>query len=123
MTLLVIAFSAAIVMAGTRETVTVVVAMAGAEAAGLVFVIAVGLPDVGSRSLFYAPNGAAGIVAGAALVFFAFEGFEQIATLSEEAKNPTRTIPAVLYGLVAVTAVSVIAWESLVGSESPLADV
>lgn len=129
----VLALSGAIVVLGVRETVLVAVVMTLIEAGGLVFVILVGLPDVGSRDLLDAPDGAVGVLAGAALVFFAFEGFEQIATLSEETRDPTRTIPrailiaiavaTVLYALVAVTAVSVVDWRTLAASDAPLADV
>ena len=118
---------------GVRETVLVAVVMTLIEAGGLVFVILVGLPDVGSRDLLDAPDGAFGVMPGAALVFFAFEGFEQIPILSEETRDPTRTIPrailiaiavaTVLYALVAVTAVSVVDWRTLAASDAPLADV
>jgi APA family basic amino acid/polyamine antiporter len=128
-----ILLSGVVVVIGVRETVALAVAMTLAEVAGLVFVIVVGLPDVGSSSLLEAPDGLFGIVGGAALIFFAFEGFEQIATLSEETTNPTRTIPramlfsiviaTALYLLVAIVALSVVPWERLAGSDSPLADV
>ncbi len=129
----VLLLSGVIVVLGVRETIVVAVVMTLIEAAGLVFVILVGLPDLGSRDLLDAPNGALGVMACAALVFFAFEGFEQIATLSEETRDPTRTIPrailiaivtsAVLYALVAVTAVSVVDGRALAASDAPLADV
>lgn len=122
-----------IVYLGIRETVTVAITMTLVEVGGLLIVIAVGLPDVGSRSLFDSPDGMAGVLAGAALVFFAFEGFEQIATLSEETRNPTRNIPlailvsiaitVVLYVIVAIVAVSTLAWRELAITDAPLADV
>lgn len=37
--------------------------------------------------------GFAGIVSGAALVFFAFIGFDVVATSAEEVKNPAKTLP------------------------------
>ena len=133
MALLVIFLSGGIVILGTRETVAVAIAMTLAEVTGLILVITVGLPDIGSRSLLDNPDGVIGIAAGTALVFFAFEGFEQIATLSEETRRPTWTIPraivlaiaisAVLYVLVSLIAVSVLDWRVLADSEAPLADV
>jgi APA family basic amino acid/polyamine antiporter len=122
-----------IILLGIRETVAVAITMTLVEVGGLLFVIAVGLPDIGNRSLLDSPQGLGGVLAGTALVFFAFEGFEQIATLSEETRNPVRSIPvaivasiaftAVVYVLVAIVAVSVLAWPSLAGTDAPLADV
>src|ERR1700675_1801377 len=41
----------------------------------------------------YAPNGLAGIGAGAAYIFFAYIGFDAVSTTAQEAKNPQRDLP------------------------------
>jgi len=41
----------------------------------------------------FAPNGWKGIMTGAALVFFAYVGFDAVSTTAEEAKNPQRDLP------------------------------
>ncbi|MEJ2846931.1 MULTISPECIES: amino acid permease [unclassified Nocardioides] len=49
--------------------------------------------------------GVAGMVAGAAVVFFAFIGFDVVATTAEEAKNPQRDVPIGILGSLAVVTV------------------
>ena len=49
--------------------------------------------------------GVAGVVAGAALVFFAFIGFDVVATTAEEAKNPQRDVPIGILGSLAIVTV------------------
>lgn len=48
----------------------------------------------------FAPNGFRGIHQGAAIVFFAFIGFDAVSTAAEECKDPQRSMPrGILYGL------------------------
>ncbi len=41
----------------------------------------------------FVPNGFGGVMSGAAIVFFAFIGFDAVSTTAEEAKNPQRDLP------------------------------
>lgn len=73
-----------------------------------------------------------GVLGGTAVVFFAYLGFEDLANLAEEAKDPGRDLPraillgvaitGVLYVLVGLAAVAVATPEELSASESPLSD-
>jgi APA family basic amino acid/polyamine antiporter len=57
----------------------------------------------------FAPNGWAGIHQGAAIVFFAYIGFDAISTAAEETKNPQRNMPiGILAGLAVCTIIYVI---------------
>ena len=49
--------------------------------------------------------GAGGVVAAAALVFFAFIGFDVVATTAEEAKDPQKALPVGILGSLAVVTV------------------
>jgi APA family basic amino acid/polyamine antiporter len=101
------------------------------ETAGLVALIVVGVRDPDFGLVFTAaPH--AGVLGGAALIFFAYLGFEEIANLAEEATEPARDLPrailiavavsTTLYVLVAVASVALLAPARLAASTSPLAD-
>lgn len=118
---------------GIRESVWTSVVLTLVEAGGLVLIITIGLPHLGDVDLTELSGGLDGVFAGAALVMFAFIGFEQIATLAEETRDATRVIPramllaiavtTALYLLVALAAVSVLGAGALATSDAPLADV
>ncbi len=50
----------------------------------------------------FAPNGWAGVQAGAAIVFFAYIGFDAVSTVAEEVKNPKRDLPIGIIGSLIV---------------------
>jgi APA family basic amino acid/polyamine antiporter len=103
------------------------------ETLGLLIVIYIGLPSLGTVDYFEMPHGLNGIFEAAALIFFAYMGFEEMVKLSEETRKPERNIPLalvfalaitiVLYMLVALCVVSVVSWETLAASEAPFAEV
>ncbi len=53
----------------------------------------------------FAPNGFAGIKAGAAIAFFAYIGFDCVSTVAEETRNPRRDMPIGIIGSLAVCTV------------------
>ncbi|MDB5026949.1 MAG: Amino acid permease-associated region, partial [Candidatus Eremiobacteraeota bacterium] len=74
----------------------------------------------------FAPLGGHGIVVGAALVFFAYIGFDTVTVASEEARNPIRDVPraiiislligAVLFMAAAAVTVGVVPWDKVAAS-------
>ena len=121
-----------IAMAGIKQSARLTLVLSAVQVSGLVLVVFIGLPHVGEVDLL-AGAGAGGVLGAAALVFFAFIGFDEVITLSEETRDPTRTVPralllalgisATLYVAVAITAVSVLGGPALAASPRPLADV
>jgi APA family basic amino acid/polyamine antiporter len=79
--------------------------------------IAVGLANVNPANYEpFAPNGFRGIHQGAAIVFFAYIGFDAISTAAEETKNPQRNMPiGILAGLAICTLIYVIVGAVLTG--------
>ena len=118
---------------GIRETSWYTDLSTFLELAGLLLVIGIGVKYIGRVSLIETPHGMPGVTSAAALVFFAFMGFESIVKFGEETKNPKKVIPqaliysvlitSVLYVLVAISAVSILGWRALSESSAPLATV
>lgn len=128
-----LAVATAVAFIGVEETVKVMIVGTLVEVAGLILVIVIGIPHFGEVDLVEFKGGVWGVLGGAALVMFAYLGFSEVATLAEEAEDPTRTVPramvsailitTILYIMVAVAAVSVLGAAALTTSSAPLADV
>ena len=90
---------------GVRETARFNAAMVAVKGAAVLFFIAVGLPYVRPENWSpFAPYGTAGIMAAAAVVFFAYIGFDAVSTTAEEARNPKRDLPiGIIASLVVCT--------------------
>ncbi len=131
----------AVLIKGIRESMIANVICTIVEAAGLIFIIIVGIRYWGSVNYFELPDAPvannSGLVLlllnGAILTFFSFIGFEDILNVSEEVKDPARTVPfglvgamivaTIIYMAGAITAVSVIPHAKLAASSTPLMDV
>lgn len=115
---------------GLRESSMVNILFTSIEVVGLVLVIAAGFAREGVPA---EPQvaGPSAVMAAAALLFFVYLGFEEVANLAEEVRQPGRDIPlalllslavtTVLYLLVALAVVRLAAPGQLAGSEAPLA--
>ena len=67
--------------------------------------------------------GMAGVVAGASIVFFAFIGFDIVATTAEETKNPQRDIPRGILGSLAIVTVLYMAVSLVITGMQNYADI
>jgi len=105
------------------------------EVTGLIIIIIIGIPEFGSVNYFEFPAGVSFLVifSATALIFFAYIGFEDIANVAEEVKNPHKNLPkaivyssiitTIIYILVAIAIVSVLPWDQIAASDAPLMEV
>lgn len=69
----------------------------------IVFVIVAGFAHANTKNLTpFLPYGVQGVFRAAAIVYFAYGGFDNIATMAEETKNPSRDIPLGLLGSMSI---------------------
>lgn len=103
-----------VVIAGIRHTATVSIAIASIVVLGLT---AVSVTSLVSRPVDVTWSGEPGwgILTAAGVMFFAFAGYARMATLGEEVRDPTRTLPrAIVIALLVVLAVyGLVAWALL----------
>ena len=96
-----------------NESVRIAAAISVAEVGGLVFVIAAGLASLDAiPTLRIFPAGSEawlGLSGGAFISFFAFVGFEGMASMAEETKNVGRTMPRAILIAIAVSTVLYVA--------------
>ena len=79
----------------------------------------------------FMPNGVGGVMTGAAIVFFAYIGFDAISTAAEECRDPQRNMPrgilitlgacALLYSGVALVLTGIVHWDTL-NNDAPVAN-
>ncbi len=138
----IIAVVAGMLLYGTRESATVNAILVLVKIVALAVFVAVALPAFDAANLEpFSPFGFAkhmgpdgverGVMAAAAIIFFAFYGFDAIATAAEEAKNPDRDLKigivgsmiacVLIYIAVAVAAVGAISYSRFANSPEPLA--
>ncbi len=138
----IIAVVAGLLMLGTRESARVNTALVVLKIVTLTLFVFVALPHFDAANLQpFAPFGYGsavgdggvkyGVMGAAAIIFFAFYGFDAISTAAEEAKNPDRDLAigivgsmlacTVIYIIVAAAAVGAISFTRFADSPEPLA--
>jgi APA family basic amino acid/polyamine antiporter len=138
----IVAAVAALLTLGTKESATINAVLVVVKLIALAVFVAVALPQFDAANLQpFSPFGFGktasadgverGVMAAAAIIFFAFYGFDAISTAAEEAKNPGRDLAigivgsmvacVIIYMLVAVTAVGALSFTRFADSPEPLA--
>ena len=116
-----------------KSTLKISAIFVGITIFGLLLIIFTGSGYIGSIDYLDFTFGWGGVFTSAALIFFAFLGFEDVANLSEEAKNPRKVLPkaiiisiivsTIIYTIVSLVSISVVPWNELAVSASPLTQV
>lgn len=133
---------AALLSVGTRESATLNAVLVVVKIITLALFVAVALPHFDTNNLqpfvpfglgkTMQPDGVErGMIAAAAIIFFAFYGFDAISTAAEETKNPGRDLPigiigsmlicTAVYIAVAATAIGALPFTRFADSPEPLA--
>jgi APA family basic amino acid/polyamine antiporter len=95
-----------VLVIGIRESATMNTTMVMLKLIVLAFFIMVGWGYMkGANFRPFMPNGWAGVQAGAAIVFFAYIGFDAVSTVAEETRNPTRDLPIGIIGSLIISTV------------------
>ena len=136
----IIAVVTGLLLLGTRESATLNAVLVVIKIAALVVFVAIALPKFDTANFTpFMPNGfgapfvQTGVMAAAAIIFFAFYGFDAIATAAEETKKPERdlaigivgsmVICTILYIAVAAAAIGAAPVASFADSPEPLAHI
>lgn len=99
-----------ILVVGIKESARATGFVVVIKLAVILFFIAIGTPAVKPENWTpFMPQGFAGVQAAAAIIFFAYIGFDAVSTAAEEAKNPQRDVPLGIIGSLAVCTVLYIA--------------
>ncbi len=117
---------------GTRESAMANFVMVGIKLAVLLFFIIIAFANLSTKNFTpFVPNGRESVTTAAAIIFFAYIGFDAVSTGSEEARNPKRDLPfavigslvivTIFYILTSVGAIGIASPETLSGSDAPLA--
>jgi APA family basic amino acid/polyamine antiporter len=106
----IVAFVTVLLLRGARESARANAVMVAIKLLVLGLFVVVGAANIDTANFVpFAPNGWRGIHQGAAIVFFAYIGFDAISTAAEETTNPQRNVPiGILGGLAVCTLIYVV---------------
>jgi APA family basic amino acid/polyamine antiporter len=119
---LVIFVVTALLVVGTRESARVNGLMVAIKLTMVTLIVLVGVRhvDLATHWADFAPSGWDGVMTGAALIFFAYIGFDAVSTTAEEARNPQRDLPIGMIVSLAICTVLYIAVAAVLTGMVPL---
>lgn len=98
-------FIGLLLVRGTKESVVLNRILVGIKVTAIFIFLVVAAPHVKLENLNdFMPFGLNGVMIGAATIFFAYVGFDAVATAAEECKNPKKDLPIGIIGSLAVSA-------------------
>jgi APA family basic amino acid/polyamine antiporter len=122
--LLIILLVTALLVVGIRESANFNSAMVALKLVVVLFVIAAGIGYVDTANWQpFAPFGWNGIMGGAALVFFAYIGFDSVTVAAEESRNPERDMPIGILGSLAICTLLYIVVSAVLTGMVPLGEI
>ncbi len=121
-----------VLVVGIHESAIVNTILVVVKVAIVLFVIVFGWGFVNSSNWVpFAPSGWAGIMGGAAIVFFSFIGFDAVSSMAEETKNPQKDMPAgmlgsllictLLYAAVSLVLTGILPYKTYANDAAPVA--
>jgi len=117
--------------AGIKESSRLNFITTSIEVIGLFLIIFLGASSLGKVNYLEMPLGFKGVLSAAALIFFAYIGFEDIVNIAEETKSPRKFIPlaiiiavivtTILYMIISIISVSLVDYRELKNAPNALA--
>jgi basic amino acid/polyamine antiporter, APA family len=102
----IVALITIVLVMGIRESATMNTGMVILKLIVLGFFVAVGWSYMRADNFHpFLPNGWAGVRSGAAIVFFAYIGFDAVSTVAEETRRPARDLPIGIIGSLLISTV------------------
>ena len=99
----IVALITIVLVLGIRESATMNATMVLLKLIVLGFFVAVGWVYMKGENFHpFLPNGWAGVQSGAAIVFFAYIGFDAVSTVAEETRNPAKNLPIGIIGSLVI---------------------
>ena len=111
--MIIVVLITALLVVGVRESARFNAVIVAVKLVAILFFIVVGITYVKPENWSpFMPYGVQGIAAAAAVVFFAYIGFDAVSTTAEEAKNPARDLPI---GIIASLVICTVLYLAVAG--------
>ncbi len=118
--ILIILLLTTILILGIKESTRFNAIIVSLNVAIILLFIFVGINHINPANYHpFIPHGWSGVLQGAAIVFFAYIGFDAVSTAAEETKNPQRTMPIGIIGSLIISSILYIAVAAVLNGMVP----